>query len=576
MVKLNILSKKKQKKKVLKKSYTHARRLQEIVSILLKYHLTDYVKVLRLDKSVKIIQQIVARKKYIPISKYSQWERIRMALEEVGPTFIKFGQLLSNRTDFLPEGLLDELVKLQDRVPPFPENKVRKIIKKEFKRQIEDIFIDFTMKPVASASIAQVHQAYLQDGQKVAVKVQRPGIERIIDIDLEILAGLATRIEKFVPDAKYFNISGLVEEFRVQLKIELNFRRELLHLQKFDNIFNGRESKILVPRAYPDYSTRRILTMDFVDGVKVSTLKEQSRINYNGKILAQRIADLMMEQIFIHGFFHADPHPGNIIIQQNNVVCFLDFGMMGRIRPKEQEALRFMLLGMVNRDAAKVTKSILQMTKRTRAINLEELEIRVYDLLEEYIDLSLEDLDIAELFLDLITLMRNYGLIIPSNIILMTKAIIAIEGIGLYLYPKFNLIRLFKPFSRRLIMEQFQPKRIANELYESAINYKTLFEEFPVDVRTLLKMAKKGKLSMSFRIIGLRSFRRTIDRVGYRLIFGIVLAALLISSSLIVQADIPPQIQGVPVIGLAGYGIAGLLGFGFLISLLASFIKRLK
>lgn len=575
MLQLNILAKK-QKKKLLKKSYTHAKRLQEIVSILLKYHLTEYVKVLRLDKSVKIIQQVVARKKYIPISKYSQWERIRMALEEVGPTFIKFGQLLSNRTDFLPEGLLSELIKLQDRVPPFSEKYVRRTIIKEFKKKLEDVFIDFTMKPVASASIAQVHQAYLQDGRKVAVKVQRPGIERIIDTDLEILAGLAARIERFIPHAKYFNISGLVEEFRVQLKIELNFKRELLHLQKFDNIFKGREDKIFVPKAYPDYSTRRVLTMDFVDGVKVSTLKDQTKVAYDGKVLAQRIADLMMEQIFIHGFFHADPHPGNIVIQKNNVVCFLDFGMMGRIRPKEQEALGFMLLGMVNRDAAKVTKSILQMTKRTGPINLAELEIRVYDLLEEYIDLSLEDLDIAELFLDLITLMRNYGLIIPPNLVLMTKAIIAVEGIGLYLYPKFNLIRLFKPFSRKLIMQQFQPKRLVNELYEAGLNYKTLFEELPVDLRTLLKQAKKGKLSMSFRLIGLKAFRRTIDRVGYRLIFGLVLAALLVSSSIIIHAGIPPKIEGIPVIGLAGYGIAGLLGVGFLISLFISFVKNLK
>ena len=226
----------KQKKKRLKKTYTNARRLQEIVSILVAYQLTEYVKVLRLDKSIKILQNIVSRKKALEISKLPEWERIRLALEELGPTFIKFGQLLSNRTDLLPEKLIIELVKLQDRVPPVSEKGVRKVIKREFKKDIDEIFTNFQLKPVASASIAQVHRACLPDGKKVAVKVQRPGIERIIDTDLEILAALAARIEKYVPDTRFFDPSGLIEEFRVQLKIELNFRRELLHLQKFDNI----------------------------------------------------------------------------------------------------------------------------------------------------------------------------------------------------------------------------------------------------------------------------------------------------------------------------------------------------
>ena len=451
---------------------------------------------------------------------------------------------------------------------------MRKVLRKELKKPLDTLFLDFQTAPVASASIAQVHRAVLPTGQEVAVKIQRPGIERQIDIDLEILAALAKRIEKYIPDTRYLDPSGLVEEFRVQLKIELNFKRELLHIQKFENIFRGKTNKIRVPETYADYCTRRVLTMDFIEGTKVSTLKEQKAMSYDAKLIAQRIADLMMEQMFIHGFFHADPHPGNILIQENNVVCFLDFGMMGRVRPKEKEALTFMLLGMVNRDAEKVTKALLQITRRTVQINLEELEVRVYDLLEEYIDLSLDDFDIGAMFMDLVTLLRNYGLIIPSNLLLLIKAIIAVEGIGLYLYPKFNLIRLFKPFSRRLIMEQFQPKRVVNELYELGLSYKTLAEDFPKDMREILRQTRKGQLKMSFRIIGMESVRRTIDRVGYRLIYGLVLAALLVSSSLVIQADIPPRFREIPIIGLAGFAVAGLLGIGFLISLMASFFRK--
>ena len=565
---------KKKKRHSLKKTYAHTRRLQEIVSILIKYELTDYIKILRLDKSVKMFQQLAARQTVIANKKHTRWELIRMAIEELGPTFIKFGQLLSNRTDLVPPELITELVKLQDFVPPFPEEKVRKVLRKELKKPLDTLFLDFQTAPVASASIAQVHRAVLPTGQEVAVKIQRPGIERQIDIDLEILAALAKRIEKYIPDTRYLDPSGLVEEFRIQLKIELNFKRELLHIQKFENIFRGKTNKIRVPETYADYCTRRVLTMDFIEGTKVSTLKEQKAMSYDAKLIAQRIADLMMEQMFIHGFFHADPHPGNILIQENNVVCFLDFGMMGRVRPKEKEALTFMLLGMVNRDAEKVTKALLQITRRTVQIDLEELEVRVYDLLEEYIDLSLDDFDIGAMFMDLVTLLRNYGLIIPSNLLLLIKAIIAVEGIGLYLYPKFNLIRLFKPFSRRLIMEQFQPKRVVNELYELGLSYKALAEDFPKDMREILRQTRKGQLKMSFRIIGMESVRRTIDRVGYRLIYGLVLAALLVSSSLVIQADIPPRFREISIIGLAGFAVAGLLGIGFLISLMASFFRK--
>jgi ubiquinone biosynthesis protein len=564
----------KKKRRVLKKTYANSRRLQEIVSILIKYELTDYIKLLRLDKSVKMFRHLVARQTVISNRKHNRWELFRMAIEELGPTFIKFGQLLSNRTDLVPPSLIKELVKLQDFVPSFTEEKLRKVLRKELKKPLDKLFIDFQMKPVASASIAQVHRAVLPTGQEVAVKVQRPGIERQIDTDLEILSAIARRIEKYIPSTRYLDPCGLVEEFRVQLKIELNFKRELLHIQKFENIFKGKSDKIRVPETYADYCTRRVLTMDFIEGTKVSVLKDQHAMSYDAKLVAQRIADLMMEQMFIHGFFHADPHPGNIFIQEHNVVCFLDFGMMGRVRPKEKEALTFMLLGMVNRDAEKVTKALLQITRRTVPINLEELEVRVYDLLEEYIDLSLEDFDIGAMFMDLVTLLRNYGLIIPSNLLLLIKAIIAVEGIGLYLYPKFNLIRLFKPFSRRLIMEQFQPKRVVNELYELGLSYKALAEDFPKDMREILRQTRKGQLKMSFRIIGMESVRRTIDRVGYRLIYGLVLAALLVSSSLVIQADIPPRFREIPIIGLAGFAVAGLLGIGFLISLMASFFRK--
>jgi len=550
----------------IKRAFSHGSRIREVVSILLQHHLSDYVKLLRLDRSLKILRRITSGKDALPEGMYSRYELIRMAVEKLGTTYIKFGQLLSNRNDLLPQPLVDELAKLQDTVPPIPEAGIRRTLEREFGKPLEEVFPEFNIRPVASASIAQVHEARLPDGTRVAVKIQRPGIEKVIDVDLDILGGLAHLAEKYLKEARHFDLTGMVGEFRTKLKIELNFRRELLHIQKFENLFRGREEVIRIPRAHPEYSTRLILTMDYIEGIKVSQVKSQNRIACDEELLAGRIAELMMEQIFIHGFFHADPHPGNVLVLEDNVVCFLDFGMMGRIRPREQEALAVMLLGIVNRDAAKVTDSLLLLTRRTGRLNQEELEIRIYDLLEEYIDLSLEDFDITAMFTDLITLIRGFGLIIPSNILFMSKAIIAVEGIGRYLYPEFSLFRLFKPFSRKLIREQFRPEKVVTELYETGMKYKGFLEDLPADGGELLKQMKDGRFRIGFRLLGLDKLRRSLELTGLRFITGMSITGLVIGSSLLVSAGTPPLYRGLPVLALIGYGTAATLGIGTLIS----------
>ena len=553
--------------------FNHTKRFKEIIIILTKYGLTDYIKILRLDKSFRFISKLMLLNKSLPKGTYSKWQRIRMAVEELGPTFVKLGQLLSNRTDVLPKELILELEKLQDNVPPFSEESVKKVIKRELKKSIDESFLSFSEKPIASASIAQVHKATLQNGDSVAVKIQRPDIEGVIDSDLDILAGFASLLAKYVPRTRLFDPIGIVKEFRVHLKIELNFQREMLHMQKFENIFRNMES-IHIPVVYKEFSSRRVLTMEYISGVKITEVKYDTTNRFNKKLLARRMADLILEQIFIHGFFHADPHPGNIMVLDNNVICFLDFGMMGRIRPKENEFLSSMMVGMANTDAEVLTRAILDLTQRTRPINIQELEIRIYDLLEEYIDLSLEDFEIAALFNDLVRIIYNFGLQIPSNLMLMIKALIAIQGIGLDLYPYFNLVKLFKPIAKKIFARKFHPKILANEMLRSAFDYKALLQDLPVVGKEILKIIKEGRLKIGFRIGGLDPLRTTLDRITYRLVFGLVLAALLISSSLILLANLPPRWHDIPIIGLFGFAAAGLIGFSFLTSMLIKFIKK--
>lgn len=556
-----------------RRTYQQANRMRHIVTVLVKYGLTDYVRTLHLDKGFSLARKILLRGKKWDYAQFSRFRRIRMAIEELGVTFIKLGQLLSNRNDILPPALLEELTSLQDQVSPIPPERVSQIVERQLGRPVSEAFEQFDLRPIASASIAQVHYARLPNRREVAVKVQRPGIERVVDVDLEILYGLAGLIERYVPSSRLYQPREIVNQFRAQLKIELNFNRELLFMQKFGALFKRRRT-IKVPQPIREFTTRRVLTMEYIEGTKVSKITEGERTGFNRRTIALRGGTLMLEQVFMHGFFHADPHPGNIVVLPGNVICFLDFGMMGRIRPKEQDDLRELFLGMTDRDAENTAKAILSITKPTRRVDMRELETRVYDLLDDYLDRSLEDFDLPGLFADLTALIRSFGLIIPPNLMLMIKALIAVQGIGAELDPSFNLIRLFEPFARRLIAEEFDPVRVGHTAFRTALNYKTLAEELPVDAQTLIRMAKEGELSVRLQVRGLDSFRDTIDRIGYRLVHGAVLAALIIGSSFVMSTSLPPQWHGVSVIGLIGFALAMVMGLGVIAALIFRHFKR--
>lgn len=557
----------------LRRTFRHTRRFQEIVRILVKYGLTDWLTTLRLDRTFAFIRNVLTGPRRKLGRDLSRWELVRMAVEELGPTFIKFGQLASNRADMLPKELIFELEKLQDAVPPFSFSGVRTTIEREFRAPLESIFPEFDEAPVASASIAQVHRARLHSGAEVAVKVQRPGIRRKIRTDLDILTGLAVLVERYVPDTRLFSPVALVDEFRRLINQELDFVQEMSNIERFARLFR-KNLNIHVPHVFRRASTARVLTMEYIEGVKFSALPRGPGSAERNRRIARVGGNLVLEQVFIHGYFHGDPHPGNLMLLPDGEICFLDFGVMGRVRPRERELLIRMITGIVGRDPRRVADAVLGLTKPTRPIRRDDFEDQLFDLIDTYAERAIETLDMGGLFGELIDVVVANGLRIPTNLMLMTKALITIEGIGLQLYPEFNMVSLLRPFMKRVLRDQFRPDRMAREVYAVSTDYRELVREFPGDAREIIDLLKTGNLKVGFRLGGLDPLRRTLDAVSYRLIFGLVLAALLVSSSLIIHSDLPPRWNEIPVVGLVGFAAAGIIGIGLLIGLVVKIVRR--
>ena len=558
------------------RTYRHLNRYQRILRVLFKYGFSDLVDYLHIDQYLETGLQMINRKPREQLDRHSRPQRLRMALEELGPTFVKLGQLLSTRPDFIPPEYLDELAKLQDSVPPFSYEEVQQIYQEEFGSDPADIFEYFDSHPLAAASIGQVHQARLLHGQvsggkqknrNVVVKVQRPDIEKLIAVDLEILAHIARLMEEHLEEVQGHRPSAIVHEFARSLSREIDFTIELSNIQRFARQFEN-NTEIHVPEVYPSLSTERILVLERIEGIKASDVDTLKHQGYNLPLVAERGANLVMEQIFVHGFFHSDPHPGNIFILPENVTCFIDFGQMGRLSLKDREDFADLVLSLVSGNETKVAADVLKVTIQLGELDQDELALDVGEFMDRYLYLSLGELKAGRLLHDLLELVSRHKLSLKPNLYLMLKALTTVEGVGLMLDPDLELIDLARPFMRKIKFGRIKPRRLAQEVDETGTEYLTLFRDLPREARTILKQLRRGKMILKLEHRGLLPMERSLDRVSNRVSFAIVLAAQLIGSALIVLSDIPPRWYGIPVIGLAGFLVAGIMGFWLLISII--------
>ena len=549
------------------RTYRHLNRYQRILRVLFKYGFNDLVDRLHIDQYLESGLQMINRKPREQIARLSRPERLRLVFEELGPTFIKLGQLLSTRPDLIPADFLDELARLQDEVPAFSLAEVHAIFREELGRSPDEVFHYFDTEPLAAASIGQVHRARLDSGAEVVVKVQRPGIENVIAVDLEILAHIAGLMEQYLEEVQGHRPTAIVHEFARSLSREIDFSIELANIQRFARQFADNPA-IHVPLVYPELSTDRVLVMEYVLGIKSSRVEQLREQGYDLPLIAERGATLVMEQIFVHGFFHADPHPGNVFILPDNVVCFIDFGQMGRLSRKDQEDFTDLVLDLVANDERNIVDGVLRVTVQLGEVDRESLGRDLGSLMDLYLYRPLGELEAGKILQDLLDLVTRHKLTFKPAFYQMMKALSTVEGVGLMLDPQLELIRLAKPFMRRIRMARMQPGRLAEEIARTGTGYLQLLRELPEELRTILDQLRRGRMRIEFEHRGLQALGAALDRVSNRIAFAIVLAALIVGSSLIVLSDIPPHWHNIPVIGLLGFLVAGIMGFWLLLSII--------
>ena len=552
---------------MLGRTYRYANRYLEIIRVLTKYGFADLVSQSRIENAINFGKRIVFRKPDQQITTRSHWERMRLVLEELGPTFIKLGQIMSTRADLVPKELLFELEKLQDSVPPFPGDEAVDLVEQELEKPINEIFNSFSKVSVAAASLAQVHKATLLNGEEVAVKVQRPGINRMIETDLEIMFHLATMMEKHIPEMKSYSLVKIVEEYESSIRKELNFANEASNLEQFGANFQ-KDTDIYIPQCYRDYTTKKILTLEYIDGIKFSDINDSNTKEFDPKVIADRGADSILKQIFEYGFFHADPHPGNLLILPENVICFLDYGMMGTLTQNTRQLISAMLIGAINRDAEKIVRSVLRLCEADGEVNVLKLELQVTELINRYFYASLEKMNIPAMLNDMLSFFPDNNLKIPSDFYLLGRALILFQGNGEKLDPDFNVAKYVKPYAMKIIKDRIHIRKLVNNMYFSTEEMVQLINDLPYEIREISEKIKNGKIKMAFEHKGLEPMLITHERISNRMVFSIVLASIVIGSSLVTLSKIPPLWRDIPVIGIAGFLASVILGFGLLISII--------
>jgi ubiquinone biosynthesis protein len=540
---------------------TNLARLKDMAMIMAGFGFGDLIQ--RLDLPVKHLVHTISPKIDTDTNVY---RRIRLAIEELGPTFVKLGQILSMRPDILPLPMIRELSKLQDDVGSIPFEEVKQVLEKEFDSPLEHLFRSFDPEPVAAASLSQVHKAIHPDQNRVlAVKVRRPGIVKTVQTDLNILEILADKIHHNVEALQMYDLPGIVATNRRTLLKEIDFSREARYIQIAKAKIEP-SSDIVIPEVFTEFSTPRVLVTEFVKGTKISSRMDIGQDHR--KSLAAAGLQSAIVQILEHGFYHADPHPGNMVTTRDNRLCLMDWGMVGRLTSEERNDLLFLIRAAVDRDSRKLARTVLSLATPGKEVQIRHLEKDLMEIMDIYMSLPLKEIRVGTLLEDLVEVLKSHTLRLPPDLSIVIKALITVEGTARMLYPELDVISEATPHVRRLVSRQYSKGYIWQRLRSNLSAMWGLQQHLPHSLSTILRKIETNDITIGFDHKNLTPMQKALESSFNRLTLGIVLGAMIIGSSMIITTGIGPLLFGYPALGVTGYLISAFLGLWLIITII--------
>ncbi|WP_438348764.1 ABC1 kinase family protein [Paenibacillus sp. FA6] len=533
----------------------HTGRYREIAMALIRHGFGYMVEEIELFQFLTLPRRWITHES---LETKSLGERIRHVLEDLGPTFIKLGQLASTRADLLPDSIIQELVKLQAQVPSFSSETARGILAQELDTTIEDAFSWFEDTAIAAASIGQVHLGKLRTGEAVAIKIQRPGVVKIVSRDLDIISDLAIVIEKRWEWARQYQLTRIVQELSKSMMAELDYSQEARNTEKIALQFQN-DRHIYIPHIYWEFTSSRVLTMEYIDGIMVRNKDELLDKGYDLKEIAERITNGMLHQIFLEGFFHGDPHPGNILVRKNGSIAFIDFGMVGRISADMKEHLSALIIALMRKNSEGMVRAILKLGLFPDEGEIAALRADLDRLQEEYYDIPFAEISMGKALNDLFGVARQHQIIIPPDLTLLGKSLLTLEGVVESLDPSLSIIDMAEPFGRKLAKERFSTENLRKKLFGGLGGLLEGMLDLPGQARQLSSLISKGKLKLEISVPELQALMHKLDQVSNRLsisivllAFSIIMAALIIGAAMNNESSILWQF---PVIGI-GFTVA--------------------
>jgi len=540
-------------------------RLHEIASVLIRHGFGDLVGRAGITGALERAGQALRKTPSEPVLKLSAAARARLALGELGPTFVKLGQVLATRVDLLPPEWIAEFERLQSQVPPVSFDILLPQLEEALGASPLTLFRDVQPTPLGSASIAQVHAARLQDGTPVVLKVMRPGIRPKIEADVRLLAGIAALVEAEMPEVRRFQPVRMVAEFSRSIQRELDLSLEARSQQRFAENFAG-DPNVVIPHVYWDYTRHNVNVQERIEGVPGTDLAGVDAAGLDRRELARRGADAVLKMILEHGYFHADPHPGNVFYLPGNRLAIIDFGMVGRLTADRRRQIVDMLSGLTRRDESDVVEVLLEWV-RDGEVDETQLASDIAELIFDYDNLPLKDVRLAGLLQEVAAIVRRHSIVLPSDLAMLFKALISLEGLGRRLDPEFQLVSHMTPFLQRLITRRYRPRALMQSGRRHLLELASMAGRAPRDLRQLIKSVRRGHFKLEMDLKRLDRFGHQLDRSANRLTVGIVTAALIVGSSIVMTVQGGPTIFGLPLFGFLGFTLAFLGGVWLLLSI---------